>query len=769
MTTFHTKLDKTLTKLDLKECSSDAPPGYVKIFSSFVWLLFIDSKNTILNKSTTDILSPTCIMAHIISTLLFLAWDYMRPEALKCSPKDKSIAIKEKLLEMFCIKDLAEYKERAKEFEEHFGWLRDKGIIKNTPNKMDILSPEHINTNYKRLDRHYEKNLNPDDLDERVFFRERAMNLTPSKFTPFARQGYANKYQKPALSGKISGNANKDQHFNSHRILNYEVIEKEIENRNMPAHEIKLPKSIMQSPSMVKVPLLCATPITAGMEMYNYLKQKSWKFKDMHSQVRPFDKNVVALIDRVFDLEDKNMDQKSKDLKKNMILPLYKVISDEYFAANTFESDTTPLMKAFLALSIELIFFVSNINFSFEEIEDTIEIEPFEMWKVIDYFLKSDKAIPSPLKLHLLDLEVNFISFKLWKNRNMTKLLCSMANRTASNLSDSQYSTAEKLFKRTVHQIAFQITRLTTLLNIEESTAEFIFDTMKETISLNIDFLFNRHIDQLIICAIFANSKSDGYDIKFNDIKQYYMDSNPNLKEILDDIICNVYVGEGEAPKDVIKFYNDVYIKTNEIKEYILSLRRGNQARHNSKKNPILMSPMKAIIPKEINFRPKNRQLKGNITPNTQLLVAYNESPFMKYDHQNSFKGPLKSKKLINFDEEEEKVNYSSKPSEEEKAPPEQHEATNNFISKRCNPVLIQSSESAASPRRKTRTRAPPTPTALPWTSTRRTRTRPTRRPSRRCPRTTPTASIALELCSLYQCYAPIGDPPLLSVASLIY
>ena len=34
------------------------------------------------------------------------------------------------------------------------------------------------------------------DLDERIFFRDRMANLTPSKFTPFARQGYANKGKK---------------------------------------------------------------------------------------------------------------------------------------------------------------------------------------------------------------------------------------------------------------------------------------------------------------------------------------------------------------------------------------------------------------------------------------------------------------------------------------------------------------------------------------------------------------------------------------------
>ena len=102
----------------------------------------------------------------------------------------------------------------------------------------------------------------------------------------------------------------------------------------MPAHEIKLPKTIMQSPSMVKVPLICSTPITASMEMYNYLKNKTRKLKDVHSQERSIDKHVLALIDLVFELDKKDYDKKGKELKKEMILPLYKIASEEYLSSN---------------------------------------------------------------------------------------------------------------------------------------------------------------------------------------------------------------------------------------------------------------------------------------------------------------------------------------------------------------------------------------------------------------------------------------------------
>lgn len=74
--------------------------------------------------------------------------------------------------------------------------------------KFDFLSPENININYKKLDKYFEQNLNIEDIDARIFLKERCLNLTPSKFTPFARQGYANKFQKTTLGNKLGGPKN---------------------------------------------------------------------------------------------------------------------------------------------------------------------------------------------------------------------------------------------------------------------------------------------------------------------------------------------------------------------------------------------------------------------------------------------------------------------------------------------------------------------------------------------------------------------------------
>jgi hypothetical protein len=77
---------------------------------------------------------------------------------------------------------------------------------------------------------------------------------------------------------------------------------------------------------MVRVPMVCSTPTTASMEMYNYLTEKSKKIKDLTIHSKHFDTEAIKLLSKVF--EHKKLDQ--QDSKRNMIIALYKVASWEY-------------------------------------------------------------------------------------------------------------------------------------------------------------------------------------------------------------------------------------------------------------------------------------------------------------------------------------------------------------------------------------------------------------------------------------------------------
>ena len=77
---------------------------------------------------------------------------------------------------------------------------------------MSFLEPSIINQNFISIDKHYENQLNFNDLDERCFIQTNK-TFTPSKFTPFSRQGYANKGRRSTQ--------NEATNYSSHRILTY--------------------------------------------------------------------------------------------------------------------------------------------------------------------------------------------------------------------------------------------------------------------------------------------------------------------------------------------------------------------------------------------------------------------------------------------------------------------------------------------------------------------------------------------------------------------
>lgn len=81
-----------------------------------------------------------------------------------------------------------------------------------------------------------------------------------------------------------------------------------------------------------------------------------------------------------------------------------------------------------LALCIELVLFVSNITMSFEDIEGFLETDRLDQWKACNFLLNFDRTIPSALKLHLLDLEVNIVSSKIWLDEQLVQHMNAFAN-----------------------------------------------------------------------------------------------------------------------------------------------------------------------------------------------------------------------------------------------------------------------------------------------------------------------------------------------------
>lgn len=97
----------------------------------------------------------------------------------------------------------------------------------------------------------------------------------------------------------------------------------------------------------------------------------------------------------------------------------------------------------------------------------------------------------------------------------------------------------------------------------------------------------------------------------------------------------------GEEKVNIKKYYNDQYVKV--VRDLIMNahqpVERHNQphSAHHPNPNPILMSPLKDILPREVqknNLR--NHHKEGNAQKD--LLLAYTDSPLLR--HQPiTFKG----------------------------------------------------------------------------------------------------------------------------------
>jgi hypothetical protein len=320
---FHNKFEKTIDKMGLKERYPESVGSdYVKNWKSFSWLLYVQAKNKILGNNR-DPIDHTCMLASSLAFMLIFAWDYLIPTVFL--KEDKNIneqssgdkvtkMLFEKVQAMFHIKQecFAPIFEDLKNFFEHD--LLEKKIIKSIQGE-DFFSPECLSNNYLRLDKLYQKSMGPNDFDEQTFLRGRLPNLTPSKFTPFARQGYANKGRKTTHNNDITYKEN----YSSHRILNYEMMDK-VENniKNTENFNLsKLPKAVLKSPvSTMKVNLICQTPITTGMEMFNYVHEKTRKLKELLTQGvkhRVFEKDMYQFVQSFVEIDKKNCDRKTKE------------------------------------------------------------------------------------------------------------------------------------------------------------------------------------------------------------------------------------------------------------------------------------------------------------------------------------------------------------------------------------------------------------------------------------------------------------------------
>jgi hypothetical protein len=201
---------------------------------------------------------------------------------------------------------------------------------------------------------------------------------------------------------------------------------------------------------------------------------------------------------------------------------------------------------------------------------------------------------------------------------------------------------------------ALRIFDLANLLNLTEDVREEIWSIMKNALSEETNLFINREMDQVIICTMYGVCKAKNLNVTFNNLitkyTEYYNDNGR--------IFRNVRL-ENSSNGDIIRFYNEVYVKY--MKNYLMALtNKSGSVQRNEPRIPSLSpsSPLKySLPPPMIIYSPSESRncLSSPLrspyaTPKNKRRYAFGESPSYHLDAINHMMN--KSGQYLNFDDE---------------------------------------------------------------------------------------------------------------------
>lgn len=332
----------------------------------------------------------------------------------------------------------------------------------------------------------------------------------------------------------------------------------------------------------------------------------------------------------------KNENEVSEEVIKELSKTLYRV----------------EFHKAVFTWAAETILFINNEQkLVFEQLLEFMNLSVFDFWKLVNSFIVVDPQMPTQLKRHFRDIEIKIITDLGWKDNttiieyqnqlNVHKEDVEMKAQTppdwnikgASKSKEAAPGSGESpmteeeapvkeeanekikfaptpldlFFKRVLHLSAYKILTMSNELELNDAIKEQIWEVMKKWLGFETHLLYNRHLDQLVLCTIYGVCKIQNarkaIPVKFNDIIKKYKELQNKITgaapQMFQTMYTNVRLDSGEYGT-IIDFYNRVYIQ--QMKTYIMSLDPRNDKLATLSPKPKIwalapMSPLRQNLP----------------------------------------------------------------------------------------------------------------------------------------------------------------------------
>lgn len=167
-----------------------------------------------------------------------------------------------------------------------------------------------------------------------------------------------------------------------------------------------------------------------------------------------------------------------------------------------------------------------------------------------------------------------------------------------------------------------------------------IWNIFEFSLSLGIEtnccLIQSRHLDQILLCAVYLACKISNLPILFTQILKTYKSLRPDSSSIY----RNVLLGHGEFCGDLIQFYNTIYIE--KMKEFALKLdAKFNSQMKNNSDNKVTLTPVDSLFllspvprPTQINLNINLQFTPKKIVDNRPIFISPIKDRFIPHTTQ---------------------------------------------------------------------------------------------------------------------------------------
>lgn len=227
------------------------------------------------------------------------------------------------------------------------------------------------------------------------------------------------------------------------------------------------------------------------------------------------------------------------------------------------------LIACCLELVLQIYVEDGDSAFKFPWILECFNIDPYEFQKILELIVRNENGLLTrDFIKHLQEIEAHCLSSLIWQKDSQlwkrgTLPSCQDVQENSSTPGGSSIICLRKFYHLANQRLTYLCKGLLLLSKYTQ-----IWHILEHSIVVyGAELLQQRHLDQLLMCAIYLFARSSRIRITFSDIIQQYR-RQPYARST---IYRAVYAADGQAETDIITFYNRVYVRR--MAEYARDLR----------------------------------------------------------------------------------------------------------------------------------------------------------------------------------------------------